>query len=115
VWLSTSSQDVLTAALEAGISTVLFEDSQAGLASEWQQLGRFDAVRLDAAGRLLADGGIEVGNLLPADEHVESNGWLVRVEHAKQYALLKHQKQHSLLAADWAGTPAVVPRRPSSG
>lgn len=57
LWLSTRSQDALTAGLEAGVSTVVFTEQQAPLAKEWQQLGRFEALTqkdgllVDAAGQ----------------------------------------------------------------
>lgn len=60
------SQDALTAGLEAGVSTVVFEESQAPLAQEWQQLGRFEAVTRTADGRLLGADGKQVG----------ASGWL---------------------------------------
>ena len=57
-------QDVLTSALEAGVGTVVFDESQGTLAQEWQQLGRFEAITRTADGRLLDAGGAQV--LLPA-------------------------------------------------
>lgn len=62
VWLSTSSQDVLTTALEAGVSpTVVWETpEQKGLVDKWQQLGRFDAVERAPDGRLLDSSGATV-------------------------------------------------------
>lgn len=61
VWLSTTSQAALTAALEAGVDTVVFEEGQAALAEEWQQLGRFQAVTCTADGRLVGVDGEQVG------------------------------------------------------
>ena len=63
LWLSTQSQDALTAALEAGVSTVVFSEEQAALAAEWQQLGRFDALTRSADGRLLDAVGTQVGRV----------------------------------------------------
>ena len=54
-------QDALTSALEAGVGTVVFDESQASLAQEWQQLGRFEAITRTADGRLLDAGGAQVG------------------------------------------------------
>jgi 3-dehydroquinate synthase class II len=60
VWLSTASQAALTAALEAGVDTVVFEEEQAALAEEWQRLGRFQAVTRTADGRLVDGEGEQV-------------------------------------------------------
>ncbi|PRW34003.1 3-dehydroquinate synthase-like protein isoform X1 isoform A [Chlorella sorokiniana] len=63
LWLSTSSQDALTAGLEAGVNTVVFNESQTALAQEWQQLGRFEALTRTADGRLLGADGKQVGRV----------------------------------------------------
>ncbi|KAL4858177.1 3-dehydroquinate synthase [Chlorella vulgaris] len=64
VWLSTTSQDALTAGLEAGLDTVVFDESQAAVSNEWQQLGRFTAITRAADGRLLdAASGAVVGHV----------------------------------------------------
>lgn len=63
VWLSTTSQDTLTAALEAGIRTVVFDVSSAAQAAEWQQLGRFDAITRGSDGRLRDASGAQVGRV----------------------------------------------------
>ena len=55
LWLQTGSQAALTAALESGVTTVVFDSTpaQAQLAAEWQQLGRFDALVRTPDDRLL--------------------------------------------------------------
>lgn len=51
------------AALEAGVSTMVFEEGQAALAKEWQQLGRFEAITRTSDGRLLDAAGSQVGRV----------------------------------------------------
>jgi hypothetical protein len=43
-------QDVLTASLEAGLSTLLFNSTNAGLLEEWMQIGRFTALTVSDSG-----------------------------------------------------------------
>ena len=40
-------QSVLTAALEAGVTTFLFNDPNATLAHDWSQLAKFTAIAVD--------------------------------------------------------------------
>lgn len=63
VWLSTTSQDAFTAALESGVNSLVFGEGQAALAREWQALGRFEAITRTADGRLLDAAGTQVGAL----------------------------------------------------
>ncbi len=50
----TSPQDVLTAALEAGLSTMVFDTKSADLAEQWSQIGRFQALRFSENGDILS-------------------------------------------------------------
>lgn len=45
-------QDVLTAALEAGLSTVVFSTASVGLVEEWSQIGRFTALTVSVEGEI---------------------------------------------------------------
>ena len=47
-------QEVLTAALEAGLSTMVFDTNSAGLAEQWSQIGRFQAVSISESGDILS-------------------------------------------------------------
>ena len=47
-------QEVLTAALEAGLSTLVFDTRSAGLAEQWSQIGRFTAVKISENGDILS-------------------------------------------------------------
>ncbi|CAL8468068.1 g7607 [Coccomyxa elongata] len=47
LWVQTSEKSVLTAALEAGVTTFLFDDPSATLTHEWSQLAKFTAVAVD--------------------------------------------------------------------
>lgn len=43
-------QDVLTASLEAGMSTLLFDSASVGLPEEWKQIGRFTVLTVSDSG-----------------------------------------------------------------
>ena len=43
-------QDVLTASLEAGMSTLLFDSASTGLLEEWKQIGRFTVLSVSDSG-----------------------------------------------------------------
>lgn len=45
-------QGVLTAALEAGLSTLMFDTESADLAEEWSQIGRFTALTVSESGEI---------------------------------------------------------------
>ena len=47
-------QEVLTAALEAGLSTMVFDTNSAGLAEQWSQIGRFQAMEISECGDILS-------------------------------------------------------------
>ena len=48
-------QDVLTTALEAGLSTLLFDSASTELQEEWKQIGRFTALTVSEDGDILED------------------------------------------------------------
>ncbi|BDA42244.1 3-dehydroquinate synthase [Coccomyxa sp. Obi] len=47
LWVQTSEKSVLTAALEAGVTTFLFDDPSDTLAHDWSQLAKFTAIAVD--------------------------------------------------------------------
>ena len=52
---SCATQDVLTSALEAGLSTLLFDSVSTELQEEWSQIGRFTALTVSEDGEILED------------------------------------------------------------
>lgn len=56
-------QDALTAGLEAGFGTVVFDAAAAQRAADWQQLGRFEALTRAVDGSLLDAAGKAVGRV----------------------------------------------------
>lgn len=63
VWLAPSTQDALTAGLEAGFATVLAPSTSAAQLQAWRALGRFTAVLEHADGRLVGEAGEAVGRV----------------------------------------------------
>lgn len=60
VWVQTSSKSAFTAGCEAGLSTFVFPPDSGAMAEAWQTLARFEALELDAEGRISGDGDREV-------------------------------------------------------
>ncbi|CAL5222991.1 g5435 [Coccomyxa viridis] len=67
IWVQTESKDVLTAALEAGLSTMVFDTKSADLAEQWSQIGRFQAMNISEDGAILSSSA-KVGEL----KHISS-------------------------------------------
>lgn len=60
VWVQTSNKAVFTAACEAGLSTFVFDPDSRRLADEWQELARFEALEINAAGRISGENDAQV-------------------------------------------------------
>ncbi|KAK9805736.1 hypothetical protein WJX73_003580 [Symbiochloris irregularis] len=97
-WVQTEQKGVLTAALEAGVDTFIFDSSVGKTAQAWQALARFRSLSLSADG------------VLKDDESQEQIGQTVHIESSvdiRSAGDLRHAAGHIIMdAPDWQIIPA---------
>ncbi|CAD7694954.1 unnamed protein product [Ostreobium quekettii] len=97
VWIQTSREEVLTAAVESGFDTLLFPEGSANLGKEWQQLANFQPLHQQGTSICKEDGDVV--------------GALAKVESGEDLSLLQEKAAaHSgvviMDATDWQVIPA---------
>lgn len=99
VWLETTEEDVVIAALEGGVSKLVLNATVAAAGSCWRTLGRFEAITVNGD-HLIDESGEQVGTLF-------SMGSAADVAAAEALALTLRAGQVAVMdAADWKVIPA---------